>query len=215
MTSTHDSGDGLAVDDSQLDTMPLLPEQKADADAAEPQPEQAEAAEPETAPAGPAAVFEPVAATPTLQQLQLSQQALDEIAPAGAVGEVHDALQIGEQVVAIRYASNLDAYPDWLWTASLATVDPENPTVLELALLPTEPSLLAPAWVPWADRLADYLASQEADEADDDSDDDDSDEHDDHDDFDDDEHFAPDDHDGDDSDDDDTDEVDEWEDDDS
>ena len=144
-----------------------------------------------------AAPFEPVPATPTLLQLQLSQQALDEIAPAGAVGEVHDALQIGEQVVAIRYASNLEAYPDWLWTASLATVDAEHPTVLELALLPTGPSLLAPAWVPWADRLAEYLATQEADEADADDDDDTEDADDDHDDFDDDEHFAPEDDDDD------------------
>lgn len=123
---------------------------------------------------------EPVvqSAVPTLEQLQLSQRALDEIAPAGAVGEVHDALQIADQVVAIRYTSNLEAYPDWLWTASLAIVDPEHPTVLELALLPTESSLLAPAWVPWADRLAEYLASQEHE--DDDADDDGEDDADDH-----------------------------------
>lgn len=121
-------------------------------------------------------------AVPTLAQLELSQRALDEIAPAGAVGEVHDAIQIADQVVAIRYTSNLQSYPDWLWTASLAVIHPEHPTVLELALLPTESSLLAPEWVPWADRLAEYLASQEHEESSDDEDSGDDDEHDDDDD---------------------------------
>ncbi len=126
----------------------------------------------ELATAAPA--FEPVAASPTLEQLELAQQALDEIAPAGAVGEARDAVQIAEQVVEIRYASNLESYPDWLWTASLATVEGHPPTVLELALLPGEGSLLAPKWVPWAERLADYLASKEA-EGDDESEGDDED----------------------------------------
>ena len=103
-------------------------------------------------------MFEPVAATPTLQQLQLSQQALDEIAPAGAVREVRDALQIGKQVTGRSGTHQPQTHPDWLWTASLADCRPENPTVLELALLPTEPSLLAPAWVPWPIRLADYTS---------------------------------------------------------
>ena len=122
----------------------------------------------------PAAAFEPVPATPTLEQLELAQRALDELAPAGAVGEVRDARQIAEQVVEIRYASNLEAYPDWFWTASLATVDDQRPTILELALLPGENSLLAPQWVPWAERLADYLASKETEDVDgsDDEDDD-------------------------------------------
>lgn len=158
--------------------------------------------------------FEPVPATPTLEQLELAQAALGELTPASSVGEVHDARQIAEQVLEIRYACNLEGYPDWLWTVSLATVEENPATVLELALLPGEGSMLAPNWVPWAERLAEYLASKEAeedesDDSDESGDSDDSDESDDDfDDFDDpdaspysdtdDEPFSPDDDDDDD-----------------
>ncbi|SDH29959.1 DUF3027 domain-containing protein [Agrococcus jejuensis] len=126
---------------------------------------------------------------PSAEALRLAESALDEVAPAGAVGEVVDA--IDEQgVLALRYRSQLGGYPDWLWTVTLATDDEGAQTVLEVALLPGEGSLVAPEWVPWADRLADYLAAKESaaaddededgdDASDDDEDDDDSDESDD------------------------------------
>ena len=109
---------------------------------------------------------------PSAEALRLAESALDEIAPAGAVGEIVDA--VDEQgVLALRYRSQLAGYPDWLWTVTLATDDEGAQTVLELALLPGEESLVAPEWVPWADRLADYLAAKESagsDESDDDAD---------------------------------------------
>ncbi|WP_144721350.1 DUF3027 domain-containing protein [Agrococcus jejuensis] len=117
---------------------------------------------------------------PSAEALRLAESALDEIAPAGGVGEVVDA--VDEQgVLALRYRSQLGGYPDWLWTVTLATDDEGVQTVLEVALLPGEGSLIAPEWVPWADRLADYLAAKESaaaddEDADDESDDDDSDE---------------------------------------
>ena len=173
MTSTPDQeASRPLVDDELIDSVPLLPEQVGEA-AAEPSggaaqqkqeaPEEDDA--PETAP------FEPVAATPTLEQIRLAQEALDEVAPAGSVGDAVGAEQTAAQVLEIRFASNLDGYPDWNWTAVLATVESEAPTVLELALLPSDSSLLAPEWVPWAERLADYMAAKEVE--DDDSDDDD------------------------------------------
>src|SRR5690606_12727166 len=92
-------------------------------------------------------------------------------APAGAVGEVQGALAEGgahgqAQVVAIRHASTLPGYPDWSWTVLLSRGLEGGPTVLEVALLPGETSLLAPAWVPWSERLADYLAAKDAEDAD-------------------------------------------------
>lgn len=120
---------------------------------------------------------------PSAEALRLAESALDEIAPAGAVGEIVDA--VDEQgVLALRYRSQLAGYPDWLWTVTLATDDEGAQTVLELALLPGEDSLVAPEWVPWADRLADYLAAKESagSDADGDDSDDDADESDDDDD---------------------------------
>ncbi len=137
-------------------------------------------AEDEPAAATPGSSVEPAAATPTtptLQELELALAALDEIAPAGAVGEVQDAVveqgaEGGAQVIAIRHASRLGGYPDWSWTVLLSRGLEGGPTVLEVALLPGETALLAPAWVPWADRLADYLAAKEAEGVDaDDADD--------------------------------------------
>ena len=45
-----------------------------------------------------------------------------------------------------------------VWTVSIARVGDDEPTVLEAELLPREGALLAPDWVPWAERLADYQA---------------------------------------------------------
>lgn len=132
-------------------------------------PESVDAASVTAEPAGPESVT-PEPATPTADELRLALAALDEIAPAGAVGEVQDAVAETEHVLAIRHASTLSGYPDWSWTVLLARGIEGAPTVLEVALLPTEGSLLAPAWVPWADRLAEYLAAKEATGDDDDDD---------------------------------------------
>lgn len=122
----------------------------------------------------------PEPTTPTAQELELALAALDEIAPAGAVGEVQGALAEGgahgqAHVVAIRHASTLAGYPDWSWAVLLSRGLEGGPTVLEVALLPGETSLLAPAWVPWSERLADYLAAKDAEGADRDADEDDED----------------------------------------
>lgn len=124
-------------------------------------------------------------ATPTLAQLEAAIAALDEVAPAGAVGEALDATLIDAAVLELRFANLLPGYPDWCWVATLASFDAEQPSVLEVALLPGEGALLAPEWVPWADRLASYLtAKQQAEEGavDDDLDEDDADDFDDFDD---------------------------------
>lgn len=112
--------------------------------------------------AGLGPVARPTPATPTLEELELAVAALDEISPAGAVGELQDAFAEGDRVLAVRHASTLAGYPDWSWTVLLSRGLEGGPTVLEVALLPGEASLLAPAWVPWSERLADYLAAKEA-----------------------------------------------------
>ena len=109
-----------------------------------------------------AAPVVPTPTVPSMEELELALSALDEVAPKGAVGEVQEALAEGDHVVAIRHASRLPGYPDWSWTVLLSRGIEGGPTVLEVALLPGEGSLLAPAWVPWSERLADYLAAKEA-----------------------------------------------------
>lgn len=107
---------------------------------------------------------------------ELARTALAEITPATSVGELVHEVDESEGVVTLQYRSLLDGYPSWLWTVSVAQVDGEEPTVLEAELMPGEGALLAPDWVPWSERLAEYeaaKASEAADDEDDDSDEDD------------------------------------------
>lgn len=144
--------------------------------------------------------------------LPLARTALLEITREDTLGEPVEVVDEGEGIHTVRFANTLPGYPGWLWTVSIADHEGDEPNVLETELLPTGDSLLAPDWVPWAERLAEYEASQEAaahagehddDDADDDDSDDDDDADDDDDDFDDDDDESDDDDADDDDDDDD------------
>jgi len=64
--------------------------------------------------------------------------------PVEALGEVRTH----------TFASRLTGYVGWHWAVTLARVPGEDTvTVDEVVLLPGEQALLAPAWVPWHERL--------------------------------------------------------------
>ena len=67
-----------------------------------------------------------------------------------------------EHVLTLLFASDLAGYPGWRWSVTLARVEGAEPTVLETELMPGDAALLAPEWVPWSVRLAEYRAAQEA-----------------------------------------------------
>ena len=75
----------------------------------------------------------------------------------GAVPEPSSAVPVGEdlgEVVTHSFASRLPGYVGWYWAVTLARVPGEEQvTVDEVVLLPGEQALLAPAWVPWHERL--------------------------------------------------------------
>lgn len=96
----------------------------------------------------------------------LALSALAEATPLASVGEFVDYVSAGENAVSLRFANKLPGYPGWLWNVTLSQLQAEDgsalpPTVLELELLPDEGALLAPEWVPWAQRLADYQSTQQ------------------------------------------------------
>ena len=65
-------------------------------------------------------------------------------APAGALGEARTH----------SFASTLPGYVGWYWAVTLARVPGDDVvTVDEVVLLPGDQALLAPAWVPWHERL--------------------------------------------------------------
>ena len=90
----------------------------------------------------------------------LALAALAEITPASTVGPAAGYIAEEDGSVSLRFENRLAGYPGWYWTVTVARVDDEEPTVLEVELLPGDGALLAPEWVPWAERLAEYRAHQ-------------------------------------------------------
>lgn len=103
----------------------------------------------------------------------LALAALREITPADTVGPAAGYTAEDDGAVSLRFHTRLSGYPGWFWTVSVAVVDGADPTVLEVELLPGDGALLAPDWVPWATRLAEYQAAQVAAAAIDEDDDED------------------------------------------
>ncbi len=92
----------------------------------------------------------------------LARTALEEGTAAATVGALRD-ITVEDDVATVRFATRQGGYLGWFWTVTLAVPPGANPSVLESELLPGEGALTAPDWVPWSDRLEDYLAQQAAD----------------------------------------------------
>ncbi|MCT1479331.1 DUF3027 domain-containing protein, partial [Microbacterium sp. p3-SID336] len=90
----------------------------------------------------------------------LALAALREITPASTIGPAAGYIAEDDGAVSLRFENRLAGYPGWYWTVTVARVDDEEATVLEAELLPGDGALLAPEWVPWAERLAEYRAHQ-------------------------------------------------------
>ena len=132
---------------------------------------------------------EPVVDEVLLASVGLARAALLQITPAATIGEVVGSSAVEDHVLALHFESKLPGYPGWHWTVALSRIDDSSePNVLEVEMLPGEQALIAPDWLPWSERLAEYqlaqelaaaLAAAEGDEHDDDADELDDDESDD------------------------------------
>lgn len=101
---------------------------------------------------------------------RLAREALAEVTRPALVGALVRVDDEGGGVYSLRFETTQRGYVDWLWTVAMnRLVDEPRPNVLETELLPGVDALLAPAWVPWADRLAEYEAAH-ADEVEDEDD---------------------------------------------
>jgi hypothetical protein len=90
------------------------------------------------------------------QRTALALSALGEITDPADVGDLLAIEEVEPGVVDLRFACRLPAYADWHWTVSTSDLPDVEPTVLEVELLPGDDSLLAPPWVPWTERLAEW-----------------------------------------------------------
>ncbi|MHA3723384.1 DUF3027 domain-containing protein [Leucobacter sp. HY1910] len=91
----------------------------------------------------------------------VARRALEEITDARSIGaesghEVHE-----ERLVTLFFECRLEGYPGWRWAATLTRVDSDAAVnVLEVELLPGEGAVIAPEWVPWSERLAQFRRAQ-------------------------------------------------------
>lgn len=90
------------------------------------------------------------------QRIELARAALAEVTDPSEIGAVLAVEPVEPGVVDVRFSCTLAAYTGWHWTVSTADLPDLDPTVLEVELLPGEGALLAPPWVPWTERLAEW-----------------------------------------------------------
>ncbi|KRE90633.1 DUF3027 domain-containing protein [Arthrobacter sp. Soil764] len=83
-----------------------------------------------------------------------ARTAVEGITPAGTIGAHLAAKSEGDRLVTHLFESRLPGYMGWQWYAVLTRNSRSKAvTVNELGLLPSEESILAPEWVPWAERV--------------------------------------------------------------
>lgn len=93
-------------------------------------------------------------------QIDLALAALREITTPESIGEFLASRLEEGGTMTLRFENKLAGYPGWQWNVSLALLSDADPTVLEAELIPDEGALLAPDWVPWSVRLAEFLEAQ-------------------------------------------------------
>jgi len=83
-----------------------------------------------------------------------ARAAILELVPAEHVGEHLGVVGEDDRVVTHRFVSNAPGYRGWLWAVTVARAPRARVvTIDEIAMLPGPDALLAPAWVPWSQRV--------------------------------------------------------------
>lgn len=94
----------------------------------------------------------------TLKALETAgRDALAQITPVATIGELVSTEQT-DNIATMRFTSHMAGYAGWDWVVSLA-VDGNDTTILETELVAGDEAVVAPDWVPWADRLREYEES--------------------------------------------------------
>lgn len=86
--------------------------------------------------------------------VDVARTAIEGITAPSDIGAHVAAKSEGDRLVTHLFESKLPGYKGWLWYAVLTRNSRSKAvTVNELGLLPSEDSILAPEWVPWAERV--------------------------------------------------------------
>lgn len=89
---------------------------------------------------------------------EVALEALKEVAQ-GTFGDFVDEKEIEKGAIDLRFLCTMRGYDGWHWVVTLTQPDKRKEAmVAEINLMAGENALLAPEWVPWAERLAQFRA---------------------------------------------------------
>jgi hypothetical protein len=89
------------------------------------------------------------------EAVDLARQAAQDVAGPSQVGDHLGVTAEGPRLVSHYFASQTPGYRGSTWAVTLARAPrARTATVCEVVLLPGPTSVLAPAWLPWSDRIA-------------------------------------------------------------
>ena len=87
--------------------------------------------------------------------VEVARDAVLALADPATVGEHLDVQAEGDRLVTHFFACTSRAYRGWRWAVTVARAPrARSATVCETVLMPGPDAVLAPAWVPWSNRVA-------------------------------------------------------------
>ena len=93
----------------------------------------------------------------TSKNIDLAREALAESVGLGVVGAFLDEKRPDSGLLELSFDCIQRGYQGWRWVVSVTEADKrKQPLLAEVNLVAGEDALLAPPWVPWSDRLAEF-----------------------------------------------------------
>ena len=90
-----------------------------------------------------------------------AEVAAKSAAEKNELGAYLEVIDEGEGISTYLFEAKKLGYQGWRWSVTIFQSDPvTEPSLCEVVMVPGEDSLVAPKWVPWSERLADYQALQ-------------------------------------------------------
>ena len=84
---------------------------------------------------------------------EVARNALAEVTDSSHIGAFVETQPTTEQTAIVTFVSTMPGYKNWKWLVMLSWLDAKHLTIDEVAMVPTDEALVAPAWVPWSQRV--------------------------------------------------------------
>lgn len=93
----------------------------------------------------------------TSKHIELAREALADIVGPQVVGQFLEERRPAGGLLELTFDCSQRGYRGWCWVVSFTEADKrKQPLLAEINLVAGESAILAPPWVPWSDRLAEF-----------------------------------------------------------